>query len=190
MPRIDPSWFVARYDEDPDPWDFATSDYEADKYAATVGVLGDRRYRSAFEAGCAIGVLTTLLAARCEALLAVDAVPAAVAQARERTRDLPHVRIERATLPEGWPAGPFDLVVISEIAYYFDDAGLDDLLDAATRSLEPGGDLVACHWTGETDYPLTAEAVHDRMAAHPALDLRERTAAPGYELAVLRRTSP
>ena len=62
--RLERDYFEALYTEREDPWDFETSAYEAAKYAATVEALGDRRYGRAIEAGCSIGVLTELLAAR------------------------------------------------------------------------------------------------------------------------------
>ena len=77
----------------------------AAKYAATVEALGDRRFGRALEVGCSIGVLTELLAARCDALLAVDVSVRAVERARARLTGAPHVRVERRTLPEELPAG-------------------------------------------------------------------------------------
>ena len=64
--------FEARYAADPDPWDFEGSAYERAKYERTLAALGERRYASAFEAGCSIGVFTAMLADRCDELLAVD----------------------------------------------------------------------------------------------------------------------
>jgi predicted TPR repeat methyltransferase len=112
--------FEARYAVDPDPWDFETSAYEHEKYERTLAALGDRHYGRAFEAGCSIGVFTQMLADRCDDLLAVDIAQAAVDAARERLAACEHVRVERRTLPGEWPAGPFDLVVCSELLYYWD----------------------------------------------------------------------
>lgn len=87
-----PSEYFARvYAESDDPWGFATRAYEASKYAATLDALPGERYRSAFEVGCSIGVLTERLAARCERLLSVDVAERALQQARDRCRNLPHV---------------------------------------------------------------------------------------------------
>jgi hypothetical protein len=46
-------------------------------------------------------------------------------------------------MPRDRPAETFELIVLSELGYYFDDADLDLLLARAAGSLEPGGDLVA-----------------------------------------------
>jgi SAM-dependent methyltransferase len=169
--------FEARYAANPDPWDFQTSAYERDKYERTLAALGDRRYGHAFEAGCSIGVFTAMLAERCDDLLAVDIAQAAVDAARERLAAFDHVRVERSTLPGEWPAGPFDLLVCSELLYYWDRETLEAALPAIADSLAPGGRLVAVHYRPpSTIDPLTGDAVH-------AL-LRERLALGHVESAV------
>lgn len=184
MTRVPLTFFDDLYADDPDPWNFATSDYEQRKYRATIEALGGRRYASAFEAGCSIGVLTVDLADIADRVLAVDAAAAALEQARTRTAELSHVRIEQGRLPEDWPPGPFDLIVLSEVAYYFDSPTLDHLLDAAVGSLGPGGDLIAVHWTGVTDYPLTGDAVHERLRARPELEILVSQRTDRYRLDV------
>ena len=72
-------------------------------------------------------------------------------------------------IPEDWPPGPLDLLVLSEVGYYFDAGELRWLLERAQRSLETNATLVAVHWTGETDYPLTAAETHELIAATPTL---------------------
>ena len=162
--------FEARYGADPDPWGFETSTYERDKYARTLAALGDRHYGRAFEAGCSIGVFTALLAERCDALLAVDIAQAAVDAARERLAPYPHVRVERRTLPAQWPDGPFDLVVCSELLYYWDRATLEPALGVMADSLGPGGRLVAVHYRPpSTIDPLTGDVVHALLRERLAL---------------------
>ena len=162
--------FEARYAANPDPWDFETSAYEHDKYERTLAALGHRRYGRAFEAGCSIGVFTAMLAPRCDALLAVDIAQAAVDAARERLAACAHVRVERRTLPTEWPAGPFDLVVCSELLYYWDLETLEAALPAIADSLAPGGRLVAVHYRPpSTIDPLTGDAVHALLRERLAL---------------------
>ena len=163
--RLERDYFEALYTEREDPWDFETSAYEAAKYAATVEALGDRRYGRAIEAGCSIGVLTELLAARCDALEAVDVSVRAVERARARLAGVPHVRVERRTLPEEMPAGPFDLIVCSEVLYYWSRDLLLAALPPMIAALAPGGSLLAVHWRPETrTYPLLGEQVVDLVA--------------------------
>jgi hypothetical protein len=164
--------FEERYARDPDPWGFASQWYEGRKYALTLAALPRSRYRRGFEPGCSIGVLTTGLAARCDYLLAADGVDAALDQARLRVAGLAHVEVAKLVLPHQWPDGPWDLVVLSEIGYYFGPADLAALLDRAAATTVAGATLVAVHWRGETDYPQTGDAVHDAIGAHPAFGHR------------------
>jgi predicted TPR repeat methyltransferase len=181
--RLDREYFEELYAASPDPWNFETSDYEREKYARTLGVLGGRRFRRALEAGASIGVFTRMLAGHCDELLAVDVSEKAVAAARERLAGLDHVRVERRTLPEEMPGGPFDLIVASEVLYYFPREEMLAMLDGFERVLAPGGALLAVHWRRETrTYPLQGDEVHELLAAHTGLVPTESVAEPDYRL--------
>lgn len=174
-PHIEPTWsatgslrpeyFETLYGADGDPWEFASSPYEAAKYAATLSMLPRERYANALELGCSIGVLTRSLAARCQRLLATDVAEAALSQARVRCADLPQVVFERRDMITDFPAGRFDLIVLSEVGYYLSQVDLDALREAIASALAPGGDLVLVHYTGGTNYPLTADEVHATFLA-------------------------
>ncbi len=167
---LNPEYFRDRYAASADPWGLAERWYEARKYAVTLALLPRQRYGAAFEPGCSIGVLTAQLAPRCDALLACDAVPDAVASARTRTAGLPGVRVERLAIPSQWPRGSFDLIVMSELLYYFDDADLGQVLGLGIGSLRTGGQLLAVHWRHPApDHPRTGDEVHEDLAAHPWL---------------------
>lgn len=154
------TYFEEIYREEADPWDFESSPYEQRKYDVTIASLPRFRYRSAYEPGCSIGILTELLAPRCDRLLSTDIVPCAVARAQRRLRGAPHVRIQESSIPDQWPAGLFDLVVLSEIAYYFDVTDLSSVIARIMESTILGAHIVGVHWRGETNYPLTAERSH------------------------------
>ena len=167
---LDPSYFLDRYASCADPWGLAERWYEARKYALTVALLPRQRYGAAFEPGCSIGVLTAQLAPRCDRLLACDAVPDAVAAARSRAAGLPGVRVERLVIPGEWPPGAFDLIVLSELLYYFDDTDLGQVLGLGIGSLRPGGQILAVHWRHPApDHPRTGDEVHEDLAANPGL---------------------
>ncbi len=160
MTSTNRSYFEEMYRDDADPWGFEGSSYEQRKYGVTVASLPRSRYRSAFEPGCSVGVLSELLAARCDQLLSSDIMPCAVERAAMRLRGASHVRVEERCVPDQWPAGPFDLVVLSEIAYYFDVTDLRRVMSCVMRSTTLGSHVVGVHWRGVTDYPLTGERSH------------------------------
>src|SRR5580704_3251165 len=142
------AYFEEMYRDVDDPWKFETSLYEQRKYAITVASLPRTRYRSAYEPGCSVGVLTELLANRCDRLLCSDIIPTALQRAEARLRRRPHVWFEERAIPDQWPTGPFDLVVLSEIAYYFDETDLQQVLACIMRSTASGAHVVGVHWRG------------------------------------------
>jgi SAM-dependent methyltransferase len=167
---LDPGYFGERYAASPDPYGLADRWYETRKYALTVALLPRERYSPAFEPGCSIGVLTTQLAPRCDRLLACDAIPDAVTSAQARTARLHGVRVERRVIPREWPRRTFDLIIFSEILYYFGDADFDRVLRLGISSLRPGGHLLAVHWRHPApDHPRSGDDVHDTLAAHARL---------------------
>ncbi|WP_345073142.1 class I SAM-dependent methyltransferase [Hymenobacter fastidiosus] len=170
------SYFDDVYRANQDPWNFETSAYEREKYATTIAALTRPQYARAFEVGCSLGVLTEQLALRCARLLAIDVAEAPLIRAQERCKDLPQVEFRQLRLPAQFPTGArFDLVVLSEVGYYW---ALPDLARTAGRllaALEPGGQLLLVHWTPPVhDYPLTGDEVHEffRQKADPAGPLR------------------
>jgi trans-aconitate methyltransferase len=167
--RLPSGYFEAVYAAGDDPWSFDTSWYERRKYGLTVAALPRPHYRRVFEPGCANGALTELLAARCDELVALELVPSVAARARSRLASRRHVTVREGAIPEDWPDGRFDLVVLSEVAYYLTEQGWTALAGRLTESLDPGAHVVAVHWTGETDYPSSGHEVHERLRAQPAL---------------------
>ncbi|MHA0039555.1 class I SAM-dependent DNA methyltransferase [Deinococcus sp. PESE-13] len=159
---LPPSYFDDVYGASDDPWEFETSPYEAAKYARTLAALPRPEYARALEVGCSIGVLTAQLAPRTRELVATDVNDKALARARQRCAGLPQVHFERRGLPDDLPAGPFDLVLLSEVLYYLSPADLERALDAVLARLSPGGTLLLVHWTPTVhDYPQTGDAVHE-----------------------------
>jgi SAM-dependent methyltransferase len=184
------SRFEDEYARRSDPWGLASRWYEARKYALTVASLPEKRYRRAFEPGCSIGVLTALLADRCEYLLAADGVDAAVQQARDRVADIGHVEVARLVVPRDWPDGPWDLVVLSELGYYLDARDLTLLLDRAAATMTSGATLVAVHWRGPTDHPLTGDAVHQIIGDHRLFQHRGGYCEPLFRLDIYTTGEP
>jgi SAM-dependent methyltransferase len=163
-------YFARMYAVSDDPWGFRTRWYEERKRAVTLAALDRPRYRRGFEPGCSVGVLTAGLAERCDALLASDVDPTAVVAARATVETHPHVVVERRSVPDEWPGGTFDLVVVSEVGYYLDHRALAVLVDRVTGSVEPGGAVLLCHWRHPVDdHPLTGDAVHAAFREHPSL---------------------
>ena len=168
---LDQAYFDRVYQANDDPWSFATSDYERQKYETTVAALPNARYDNAFEIGCSIGVLTQMLANRCAQLLAVDASELPLKAARERLSDYPNVTIRQLKIPDEFPDATFDLILLSEVGYYLSMTDLTRARQLLIDNLRPNGHLLLVHWTPAVhDYPLTGDQVHDFFLASAQSD--------------------
>ncbi|HEX3350781.1 MAG TPA: SAM-dependent methyltransferase [Acetobacteraceae bacterium] len=185
----EPATFERLYAQDPDPWRFRSSEYEREKYAATLSALAERRFTDALEVGCSIGVLTRQLAARSERLLAIDVADAALAVARSECAGLENVRFARRRVPEEWPDGAYDLIVLSEVLYFLGSTDLARTAHLAVTGLRRGGIALLVNWTGPTDTPGTGEAAATgfEAAAGPALEPLARSRGSTYRIDTLRR---
>lgn len=183
------SHFDSLYAGSPDPWSYATSVYEQDKYAATLDALLKEHYASALEVGCSIGVLTRLLAARCGRLFATDISPLALEHARTRCADLPHVEFACMAFPQEVPPGRFDLVVLSEILYYLDPPEIIAAARTLADLLEPSGEVHMVHWTAHSKKPAMADLAIDALVSETGADFDLIVAhrATDYRLDILRR---
>jgi len=182
-------YFDKIYADADDPWSFATSDYEAEKYARSLAALRPS-YASAFEIGCSIGVFTQQLAARCDAVLAVDISDRALERARARCAAQPQITFARAAFPHDDPQRTFDLITCCEVAYYWSDADLALARDRIAADLAPGGDLLLVHWLPKVDdYVRDGDAVHAAFLADSRFTRAASHRADRYRLDLLRRAA-
>jgi hypothetical protein len=150
------------YEANPDPWQFETSKYEAQKYSATLDALPYALYRSGFEIGGSIGVLTEKLAQRCHSLLSVDVSDIAQKQATQRCHHLSNVDFQMMSVPQEFPNQSFDLVLLSEVGYYWSWEDLKKAQCLILEHLQIKGHLLLVHWIVDArDLPLTGDEVHD-----------------------------
>lgn len=159
--------FDAVHDREEDPWNYTTSWYERRKRALTLAALPEESYGSGLEIGCSIGTLSIEVAARCTRFLGVDASGKALVQAAGRLSGHPHAQTEQLTVPQQWPEGRFDLIVVSEVGYYVAPEELTELLEHVKRSMIPGGTLLLCHWRHPiSGWQLDGETVHAMARGH------------------------
>lgn len=173
-----------------DPWHLTTSAYEQAKYAATRAALPRPRYGRALEIGCALGVQTVALASRCDRLVAVEPVQAALDAARERVRAAGfEVDFEAMFVPADWPRGRFDLILLGDVLDYLGPADLDRLAERILASLDPGGHLIAVHWVGKKSGPPSGREATDRLIGHlaSAVQVLRQERNSQYRLDLLER---
>jgi predicted TPR repeat methyltransferase len=139
-------YFDACYANSPDPWKIEQGWYEARKRALLMASLPRQRYGQAYEPGCGTGVLTRALATRCDRVLATDGAQTALDLARAHPETPSHIGWQVMTLGRDWPIGRFDLIVLSEVAYYLSDAALTTVIGALKNTLSNDATVACCHW--------------------------------------------
>lgn len=176
--------FDALYRANPDPWNYLASAYEADKYRATIAALPQHQFRSCLEIGCSIGVLTEMLSTRADHVTGVDLSEEALSSARSRLSAVPRVQLHRLTIPAQWPQGRWDLVVLSEVAYYLSADEIASLSTRIAESTYPRAWCLLVNWTGETQTiwhgPDAARALIDGLSELRQISHLERIQHPQF----------
>lgn len=153
--------FEAFHRRHADPWGLDSRAYESRKRDILIASLPRERFERALEIGCAHGALTARLAEVCGRVAAVDLSPTALERARTRSIPSGNVDFLLQDVRVAWPGGDHDLVVLSEVAYYWTEDEVRGALTRAKAQLLPGGVIVLCHWRPViADAPLTGDRVH------------------------------
>lgn len=160
-------YFDELFADNDDPWAFRTRWYEQRKRDVTLAALPRQRYARGFEPGCANGELSLRLAERCDQLLCMDMSSRAVELARTRLAPFPQAQVVEGCLPHDWPEGQFDLIVISEWAYYLEPELFVAVIERLANSLTPDGAVLACHWLHPIDgCPMHGADAHALINRH------------------------
>ena len=183
--------FERLYHESPDPWGYRTSDYEREKYAATLAALPKRSHGLCLEVGCSIGVLHrpaggSLRARRRDRLLPRRAAARPPTPARSA---------ERRSAPRQLPRGSPTRLLGSDRLLG------DPLLPAAEPALRRGQSAGsrrssptarACSRSAGAaigrEEPLLGDEVHDRLARRARRLARARRAPRRIQARPLRRS--
>ncbi len=185
---VDRDYFAGLYGRNEDPWGIGTRWYEARKRALLLATLPRERFARAFEPGCGGGHLSVALAPRCDALVAMELAESAAGQARQRLAPFPHARVLTGELPQQWPEGSFDLMVFSELGYYFPKPDWHEVAAMAATALADDGVIVACHFRHPfAEQQITAQAVHEAIGAQRGLYRHIRHEEPDFLLELWTR---
>lgn len=185
--------FETLYQTDPDPWQSRTSWYERRKRDVLLSCLPRETYGNALELGCGIGLLTTRLARRCAHVCAIDLSPTAVAQCQAGLRQAGIGNVEAMVMqvPEQWPDHTpehFDLIVVSEMAYYLPDPDVAACLAHCELGLATGGDWVMCHYLPDFhDRRQDTDWLHQHVADACRVDPMVRHVDAAFRLDIWRK---
>lgn len=187
--RTAPSYFEERYKKNADPWNFAGSDYEQGRFDAIIHALEHQHYTRAIEPGCSIGTLTERLAALADHVDAFDFSATAAEHAKQRCAALPNVTVTQNALREDTDLTGYDLVVFSEVGYYFKESAWRAMVPRFAAELAPGATLLASHWLGKSnDHRQSGDGVHEILRSEPSLKLEHEERHEHFRLDRFRRT--
>jgi len=182
----DRHYFDEMYAADPDPWRFRTSEYERAKYQASIAAINQRRYISGLEIGCSIGVLSGQVAPLCDTFLGLDISDQPLPSARAACAHLPAARFARMQVPQEWPGGCFDLIILSEVLYFLNAADIAMTSERIRASLLPAGRVLLVNWLGSQTDPQPGDVAADLFIDEAGLTLETRIRQPLYRLDLLR----
>lgn len=138
-------YFNWRY-RNADPYGLDSSDYEREKFDRVTRALGFKpRFESVLEIGCGEGKLTARLAPKADRILAVDISDLAIGRARKSLRGMDHVVIERRDIFSDAPSDTYELVVCSEVLFYFEPDQLPGVVEKVKERVRPGGYCLLVH---------------------------------------------
>jgi SAM-dependent methyltransferase len=169
-----------KYRHSADPWEFRTSAYEQEKFVATRDALARPSYRSALELGCGNGALAEKLSPLCARYVGVDGVKRAVEAAREA---VPAARFSQRLFPCDLPQGDHDLIILSEILYFLDDADIAKLAAQITQAW-PRAEIICVTYLGPTGHSLQGAEALDIFcgALGPRFQFENIKTTTGYRI--------
>lgn len=165
-------YFSQMYQAHSDPYQVQSRWYELRKRDVLLAALPRKHYQLAYEPGCGTGTLSVLLAERCHQLICSDSSAEAVAIATQKLRHLSKVAIQQEYLPGDWPVahGQFDLIVLSEMLYFFDENQLHALIALCGKHLRADGTIVLCNWKHDfKQRVLATDYISERFRTMPGL---------------------
>ena len=181
----DRRYFDEMYAADPDPWRFRTSDYERAKYQASISAIDQRHYLSGLEIGCSIGVLSAQVAPLCDSFLGLDISDQPLPAARTACAGFSRARFACMQVPGEWPAGRFDLIILSEVLYFLNPDDIGTTAACVRASLLPGGRVLLVNWLGAHTSPQPGDVAADLFIDRVGLNLETQIRQPLYRLDLL-----
>ena len=176
-------FFEAKYLRQDDPWNFISDEYERKRYEEIFKSVAESRFQQAYEPGCSIGMLTQRLAAICDEVEAIDISPKAVDLAKKHCNHLVNVSIYCASLKDSTPQAPPDLLVLSEIGYYFSADDWQNKVSFLLNHCQKPCSVVAAHWLGHSeDHVISGDKVHEILDSIGGLTLQKRQRYDGFRL--------
>ncbi|MBN9229894.1 MAG: methyltransferase domain-containing protein [Legionella sp.] len=180
---IDAAFFNQLYEGNDDPWNFTTNSYELFRYQRICDVIQNKKHAWIFEAGCSIGILTAKLAQFAEQVEAIDISEVAIQHAQKKCQHINNITFSASTLLDYAMSPATDLIILSEIGYYFTHSEWRLILDKIITQMRPNSYILASHWLGQSsDHLISGDAVQDTFSLFSNLYEVHQEQHPGFRL--------
>lgn len=167
---------------------------EYEKYARILHTLDFKgHYTNVLDLGCGEGYLTRRLAGRSGRILGVDISPTVIRRAGRRLAPFDNVELRAADALTDEIGESFELVLCSELLYYFNIKQFGAVAGKIERWTRPGGYLLLAHSRAAADdegsekFAFGAKTIHDTFLENPVFRTESDTTYPAYRITVLRR---
>ncbi len=181
-------YFDERYKESVAVSGSGISEENQKKNTQILKALKQEHYENVLEIGCSDGVLTELLAERSTKLLAIDISELAVEAAKKMLADQKNVTIKKASIPDSFPVGNYDLIIINEVGYYLSLRDLVETKNTLKNNLNSGGELLLAHSTDfEEDNPMSGNQVHEVFLRDEVFTLINSINTDGFRLDIFKK---
>ena len=172
MTTVSKEFFDHLYQQNSDPWNFATNTYELTRYKRIFSLLSHQFYQRILEVGCSIGILTRMLSSIACRIDALDISAVALGLAARNCADLTNINFICESIQNYQPRTDTDLIILSEVGYYFTKNQLAKILCKLTSHCHKPLTLLACHWLGySADHILPGDEVHSLIALQEGVKL-------------------
>ena len=178
-----------------DAWGYDVGAFAKRRFELIIAAIPSVPIEKALEAGCAEGHLTRHLAKRVGHLVACDICEEAVARARRNCEGIRNVELIVADIRSDPPEGPFNLLVYSDVLYYFSKREVRHVIRLSAGLVVPGGHLVFAnewksHYRGLTSptYVMTRLRESRDWAFVRGSRCADDPSAPTLTVGVFRRT--
>ncbi|RYZ49090.1 MAG: class I SAM-dependent methyltransferase [Proteobacteria bacterium] len=182
-------YFKNLYRQSDDPFRNWVNDYEERKRNIALNILREPQYGRIFEPGCGNGGLSKELSKRGRSVLSVDWSKEALLAAKDYC-SAGNVEFREMNFPTETPLDVetgFDLMVVSELLYYYSKTDLERFFEVVPKILKPNGEILMIHWRGLSDhYPSNGDAVHRRFHQHSAVNVLETFEDPNFLISLGR----
>jgi len=187
-------YFNWRYRNE-DPYDVTRSGYEKEKYARTMEALSFKdRFASVLEIGCGEGHLTEMLAGRADWVLAADISDLAISRAKKKYINLTNVEFRRFDVLNDGLEEKFELVLCSEVLFYFEKDQLPNVVERVAGWTRLGGFVALAHARALSDdvsgvelKKFGAKTIHELFINDARFEVFSDKEQPEYRITVVRK---